>query len=442
MLSWGITNLFSASLASWTCSNEASFGISSLLYPAALYCQLFTCYWCIWWLPLFPRWRRALPILREGASERRSGSRERWSSTSCCSARGETLRWRCARRCHLRTSSWCSLLCSKCPCLGGLVSSPYRCRWRSFPFVFGFSSCWIHQQLFWMRPSRLSFQQLPFQAFFICAWIAQTRYRQKQRMFEDAARFEKYLSSTPVRINWYADRNSSFLIGQLPNLPLRRLRYASERLCWRELVRFWEYDWCISIRLFWINHDTSRWSISFSVESSELWVTRRCLVAAKVKLREASPSPAHPGQGCSFQSAVSTVSSAKETTLSALAPERPFIWRPFSNTSRPKSSNWRATRRGTTRKPGSYRAIFSWPSEMTKNWTGCLAKSRSPKVASCRTFRRYCCPRRAVKRRRERKAASRRSTEMNHPRNPQTALLGATKWAKVDTSTNSSSQLV
>ena len=100
------------------------------------------CCWCTWSQLSSLRWLRACSARPASVGGRRSGSRGWWWCASCCSAPDGTPRWRYARRCRSRTSSWCSWPCWRCRCRGGPASGPCRCRWNSSPsgtFFFFFS---------------------------------------------------------------------------------------------------------------------------------------------------------------------------------------------------------------------------------------------------------------------------------------------------------------
>ena len=131
-----------------------------------------------------------------------------------------------------------------------------------------------------------------------------------------------------------------------------------------------------------------------------------CLDAAKAKQRAPSPNRAHPERAFNSPSAVSTVSCARATTLSALARELPSTWPPCSSICPLRFSSWRATLPATTRRPGLFPVIFSWPSETTRSWTSCWAAWPSLKAVCCPTSRPCCCPRKPRRRRKHKVARS------------------------------------
>ena len=68
--------------------------------------EMFTCCWCIWLQPLFPRWQRVLRVHQVREDGQLSGSPWMWWLIFCCSVRVLKPQLRYVQRCRWRSCSW------------------------------------------------------------------------------------------------------------------------------------------------------------------------------------------------------------------------------------------------------------------------------------------------------------------------------------------------
>ena len=128
-----------------------------------------------------------------------------------------------------------------------------------------------------------------------------------------------------------------------------------------------------------------------------------CLDVEKEEKLRRRPRPDHSELDFSSQSVEFTDSCEREDSRHESEAEHQSTWPPFWSTCPLKSWNWLEMLPETTRNRESFRVIFNWLSETTRNWTNCCRELQSLKAEFFPTSKLFFCPRRRRQQRRRSK---------------------------------------